>query len=374
MLNIIVEQITSLGDGVLMIGSLAYILGVRKGKSKYLVLFMLLQYLCAQYLIQLPVQQFILGIAVNIGMCYVCLKESWRSWSLWSIIIMILYIVSSSVCFPVISLVTGEPMSVLISLLEINLNTGIYGQEQGHILGIFTLQLVILGCCTFLALHISKMNQRMNEGKIVAIQLDKQKAMIEKAYQMQRETRILSHDLKHYAMAWTKLLEEGNVEQAKKQMAGFTGAVSSIGVNVYYIVDNEMLNAVMYEKAQLCRKKDIFVRWQITTSYPKEREMDMAIVFSNLMDNAIRAEENLPEAKRFIGVDCFEVNNIRHFIVSNYIEESVLDRNPQLHTTKEDAENHGLGILSVKKVVNQYGGLIDISEENSRFMVHIACV
>ena len=51
MLNIIVEQITSLGDGVLMIGSLAYILGVRKGKSKYLVLFMLLQYLCAQYLI-----------------------------------------------------------------------------------------------------------------------------------------------------------------------------------------------------------------------------------------------------------------------------------------------------------------------------------
>ncbi len=218
------------------------------------------------------------------------------------------------------------------------------------------------------------MNQRMNEGKIVAIQLDKQKAMIEKAYQMQRETRILSHDLKHYAMAWTKLLEEGNVEQAKKQMAGFTGAVSSIGVNVYYIVDNEMLNAVMYEKAQLCRKKDIFVRWQITTSYPKEREMDMAIVFSNLMDNAIRAEENLPEAKRFIGVDCFEVNNIRHFIVSNYIEESVLDRNPQLHTTKEDAENHGLGILSVKKVVNQYGGLIDISEENSRFMVHIACV
>ena len=303
MLNIIVEQITSLGDGVLMIGSLAYILGVRKGKSKYLVLFMLLQYLCAQYLIQLPVQQFILGIAVNIGMCYVCLKESWRSWCLWSIIIMILYIVSSSVCFPVISLVTGEPMSVLItgniftricsiliarlllviliwaamiqrknrvylkwqewllilliliaaafiliSLLEINLNTGIYGKEQGHILGIFTLQLVILGCCTFLALHISKMNQRMNEGKIVAIQLDKQKAMIEKAYQMQRETRILSHDLKHYAMAWTKLLEEGNVEQAKKQMAGFTGAVSSIGVNVYYIVDNEMLNAVMYEK------------------------------------------------------------------------------------------------------------------------------
>ena len=87
-----------------------------------------------------------------------------------------------------------------------------------------------------------------------------------------------------------------------------------------------------------------------------------------------RSEENLPEAKRFIGVDCFEVNNIRHFIVSNYIEESVLDRNPQLHTTKEDAENHGLGILSVKKVVNQYGGLIDISEENSRFMVHIACV
>lgn len=67
-------------------------------------------------------------------------------------------------------------------------------------------------------------------------------------------------------------------------------------------------------KKRSCAGKGHFVRWQITTSYPKEREMDMAIVFSNLMDNAIRAEENLPEVKRFIGVDCFEVNNIRHLL------------------------------------------------------------
>ena len=429
MLYTIVEQITSLCDAVIMIGSLAYILGVRKEKSKYLVPFIILQYLCAQYLIYMPVQQFILAIAVNVGMCYVCLKEDWLSWCMWSVIIQILYIVASGVCFPVISLITGEPMTalitgniftricsiliarlllviliwavmiqrknriylkwqewllilliliaasfILISLLEINLNTGVYGKEQGHILGIFTLQLVILGCCTFLALHISKMNQRINESKIVAIQLDKQKAMIEKAYQMQRDTKILSHDLKHYAMAWTGLLGNGKVEEAKEQMADFIGVVNSIGTDVYYVVDNEMLNAVMFEKAQICKQKKIRVRWQITTNYPKEREMDMAIVFSNLMDNAIRAEEALPEEKRFIGVECFEVNNIRHFIVTNYIEESVLDRNPSLHTTKEDGENHGLGILSVKKVVEQYEGLMDISEEDSQFMVHIACV
>ena len=117
---------------------------------------------------------------------------------------------------------------ILISLLEINLNTGIYGKEQGHILGIFTLQLVILGCCTFLALHISKMNQRMNEGKIVAIQLDKQKAMIEKAYQMQRETRILSHDLKHYAMAWTSFSkkEMWNRQKSRWQVLRVQSAVS----------------------------------------------------------------------------------------------------------------------------------------------------
>ena len=40
-------------------------------------------------------------------------------------------------------------------------------------------------------------------------------------------------------------------------------------------------------------------------------------------------------------------------------------------TRKENKELHGLGIKSVKKTVNKYNGIMEISSENNEFMVNV---
>ncbi len=51
-----------------------------------------------------------------------------------------------------------------------------------------------------------------------------------------------------------------------------------------------MVNAVINQKAALCKKKKISLEVQITGEFHWENESNIAILLSNLLDNAIEAE------------------------------------------------------------------------------------
>ena len=56
--------------------------------------------------------------------------------------------------------------------------------------------------------------------------------------------------------------------------------------------------------------------------------------------------------------------------VKNSIDESVLDKNPELVSTKAE-EGHGYGIKQMKNIVEKYDGMIDIYEKNQMFVVSV---
>lgn len=49
------------------------------------------------------------------------------------------------------------------------------------------------------------------------------------------------------------------------------------------------------------------------------------------------------------------------------IGKSVLKENPELHSTKEEKELHGIGISQIKEIVAAYDGLYDFYEEEGYF-------
>ena len=100
-------------------------------------------------------------------------------------------------------------------------------------------------------------------------------------------------------------------------------------------------------------------------------DVEMIVILSNLIDNAIEAEELLPRDMRFITVEMIPRPNAISILVKNRILTSVLARNPQLHTTKDCHLTHGIGLKSVKRLVEKKNGMIEINEENQMFFVHI---
>lgn len=94
-----------------------------------------------------------------------------------------------------------------------------------------------------------------------------------------------------------------------------------------------------------------------------DKDMDSieyGVVLSNLLDNAIEAEEQEKEENRYICLNIGVEQNMIHLVVSNYISESVLQNNALLETSKKNKQLHGIGLRGVKEFVNNKEGEIEI--------------
>ena len=76
-------------------------------------------------------------------------------------------------------------------------------------------------------------------------------------------------------------------------------------------------------------------------------DMDITVILGNLLDNALRAIKE----------------------VNEHGEESMLHLNLNYLTTKKDKKGHGLGLESVKEVLNKYNGVLQITCDKGVFIV-----
>ena len=99
-------------------------------------------------------------------------------------------------------------------------------------------------------------------------------------------------------------------------------------------------------------------------------EMDLCVLFGNLLDNALEACERLPEnEKRFINIQAQLVKRCFLLEVKNScgLPEAV-----KMGTTrKANPDEHGIGLGNIKDVVQKYGGVMDMEVKKNVFLISI---
>ena len=99
------------------------------------------------------------------------------------------------------------------------------------------------------------------------------------------------------------------------------------------------------------------------------RSIDFSALLTILLENSIEASKNEPDGELLLHI--FQERGYDAISIKNKIEKSVLEENPQLHSTKEDKEQHGIGITQIKEIVAAYDGIYDFYEKEGYFCFRV---
>lgn len=229
---------------------------------------------------------------------------------------------------------------------------------------LLSLVLSVIGIA-ILVYYISELEHKQQETQFSLQKLEMEQSNYQQLNEVSKEVKIMKHDLKHDYGLIESYLKGRKYSKIKEIVQTRMHNLQDVTTNINS--DNELINTIINYKIMIANSKNIKVNYEINVSnreYMKDYHLNELI--SNLIDNAIDNCSKIdPKIEIFIEEDVF-----LYLEVINQIDESVLNRNPDLRTSKM-GDNHGHGIKSVKRIVNEYRGSIKFFEKDNKFHVSI---
>ena len=133
-------------------------------------------------------------------------------------------------------------------------------------------------------------------------------------------------------------------------------------------IDNVVVTAILYNKLNEAREKGITFHYHIQRDCKLPyREHELSEILNNLLDNAFEAvlDRETENRKVFLNVGCLEDGCVLEVGNSgDRIQFRDICRIFEAGYTTKAGENRGYGLTNVKKIVESYGGRIQLSFEN----------
>lgn len=183
--------------------------------------------------------------------------------------------------------------------------------------------------------------------------------------------RALKHDMKQQHIYLMNLLEQNKVDESYqyiKSQLDVTFTDKKIANT-----DNLAVDSIINYKATIAKEKHIDM--SAILNIPTEiniMDTDMCIILGNLIDNAIEANLGPSQDKKYIKILMqYDNGNIYIEIKNSNYHAIRKNKKGTLVTTKPDKNEHGIGILSVKKALEKYNGVLELSNTDKEFISKI---
>lgn len=209
--------------------------------------------------------------------------------------------------------------------------------------------------------------------KLLELRTAEQKAETDKTYfeileKNNDNLKIFTHDIKNHLLHIANLAQN---EEVTNYVTDLCGTVTSFGNSA--TSHNKTLDIIINKYLLLCESKNIDIYFDTKTANLSFVEpTDLTAMLNNLLDNAVEAAEK--SQNKSIFVKLFTKNNSMQVIkITNSCNTAPNTQNSDLLTIKKDKNTHGLGLKSVKKIVNKYNGSFEweYKKEEKQFEVCI---
>lgn len=192
--------------------------------------------------------------------------------------------------------------------------------------------------------------------------------------------KMYNHDFKSILVNINDSIEMGDLEKAKRIITEFNSQIKGFTKKVEKFSNDILINAIFTRLNENCSDNKIFFKAECYI--PNKiaiSELDLVKIFNNLSSNAFEAciKQNSYEKKYIIFKSYVKENS---FVIyqTNSFNGEIKMRNNRLITTKKDKQFHGIGVESIKYVVNEANGMViikvDKDKKEFRFLIKIPLI
>lgn len=261
-------------------------------------------------------------------------------------------------------LISVPVISIVIILLMLN-STGLGERNiEIEIAGILVINLAIFylyGAVQDYYRQKIEKEEFFNRMEIYANQLD----IMKNSYQKIKELR---HDMRHH-LGELKYLANTN---EKKQLLAYIEDMELHMINTeeYVSSGNKEIDGTLNYLLQTAKKK--LKEVDVSVSIPENLEIHnylFNVILGNLLENTIAAA--VKTERKYLKIHIKLKQNVIYIVVENSYNGEVKIKDNKIMTSKKDKKIHGIGLESVKRMVEEMNGMLDIQWKESVFTVNI---
>lgn len=181
------------------------------------------------------------------------------------------------------------------------------------------------------------------------------------------ETRRMRHDLRHHVHMVSYYLEEKEYDKLQEYVDSYRDSLPD-GDRIRFC-ENRVINNIIFYFASLAKQQQIDFTVQL--SIPDDlhvNDHEISVLLGNLLENALEAcIEQKQNNRRIIVKGKGDAHSLL-FTIDNTCENDIKkNKNGEFLTTKP--HGNGIGVSSVKKIVERYNGFFSADKNGDMFCV-----
>lgn len=182
------------------------------------------------------------------------------------------------------------------------------------------------------------------------------------------EARQARHDMRHQLNQISALAESGDLDGLNAYLAKTVSRIPNLDMN---FCENRAADSVVGYYCALAKREDIPFRAQLDLpqALPVD-EIDMCLVLSNLLENALEASLRTATARRQIEITAYvHAERLLLIEVENTFDGKIREKDGVFRSSKRNG--NGIGIQSVHHIAEKTGGASTFSYQNGVFSAKV---
>ncbi len=216
-----------------------------------------------------------------------------------------------------------------------------------------------------------------NMDKLAHIEFENQNMRLKAKYYeeveiINQEVRRYKHDFYNHLNLLYYYLDKDDSKEAKSYVERLITDLKKVNKNFYFIKSGDQsVDYILNSKLLIAKEQGIRVNATVgSLSDLYLNKVDICTLLANLLDNSIEACQLFKKQNPFIDINFQLIKNNYVINIKNSSNPVNTDDSGRYLTNKKGS-NHGLGLLQIDRIIEQYEGFISRKYENDVFETDI---